>query len=146
MNNDLSIKEDIYSPSRSDDGTYVDKLPPNQKAFAGKYPGGVMCPCKGYHTTSRSKFKAHTRCNTHKVWLEDCAIEYKEPIKKIKDLEEIAKQQQKIIADYSNKIENLKVENAGVKYLEKKIKKLEKEIRKVKRKKKSKKYETIISV
>ena len=35
MNNDLSIKEDIYSPSRSDDGTYVDKLPPNQKAFAG---------------------------------------------------------------------------------------------------------------
>ena len=80
------------------------------------------------------------------MWLEDLSIEYKEPIKKIKDLEEIAKQQQKIIADYSNKIENLKVENAGVKYLEKKIRKLEKEIRKVKRKKKSKKYETIISV
>ena len=146
MNNDLSIKEDTYSPSRSDDGTYIDKLPLNQKAFAGKYPGGVICPCKGYQTTSRSKLKAHTRCNTHKVWLEDLAIEYKEPIKKIKDLEELTKQQQKIIATQGNKIENLKVENAGVKYLEKKIKKLEKEIRKLKRKKKNKKYETIIAV
>ena len=105
MNNDLSIKEDTYSPRINNDGTYFDKLPPNQKAFTGKYPGGVKCPCKGYQTTSRSKFKSHTICKTHKMWLEELAIKYKEPIKKIKDLEEIAKQQQKIIVNYSNIIE-----------------------------------------
>jgi len=40
------------------------------------------------------------------MWLEELAIKYKEPIKKIKDLEEIDKQQQKIIVNYSNIIEN----------------------------------------
>jgi len=54
-----------YVPGTENDGTYVDEIPTCA-------PDGIVCPCgsrKNYVYT-RTSFKVHIQCDTHRRWLQ----------------------------------------------------------------------------
>ncbi len=103
---DIALEPEIYCPSVDEQTNFVDKIP---QIVAP----GIRCPCgsrkdKVYET--RAQFTAHVKTGVHQKWLSDLNLNkvnlYSDNLKK----DEVIASQQKIIAEQSNKIAQLKHE------------------------------------
>ncbi len=99
-----------YSPKFNiNNGQYEDDTPPTSKAFKEKYKYGLVC-CNGNKFLTRTSFRAHTRTQIHKNWLESFSQSGdNDPVKKNLNLEKTVKTQQILIGHLENQLFNTRL-------------------------------------
>jgi hypothetical protein len=106
---DLAIEPDIYSPSISEAGNYVDKISPFKK--------GLRCPCgsrkdKIYDTVAM--FSAHCKTKCHQKWLETINLNKANHFAENISLHETIQNQRLIISQLEK---NLQTKSLTIDYL-----------------------------
>jgi hypothetical protein len=103
---DLIVESDIYVPSMSDTGEYIDKIP----SFAN-LKNGLRCPCgtrKDKTYDCAAYFTTHIKTQTHKKWLNDMNTNKKNYYTENVQLKETINNQKFIIARLEKDI-NVKI-------------------------------------
>ena len=101
----LITDSDDYSPSITDDGTYVDQVP----SFHGR-PQGFRCPCSNKSYTTRVLLAAHIRTVTHKRWIEGLNANRTNHFADLEKERQLVKEQKLIIAQMQREIARLEHE------------------------------------
>lgn len=89
----LVTESDIYGPSLSQDGAYIDHIP----SF-NNFPQGIRCPCTNNCYASRQSFSTHTKTQGHRRWLEALNANRANHFTELEQSRQIVRQQQLIIA------------------------------------------------
>lgn len=101
----LITDSDDYSPSITDDGTYVDQMP----SFHDK-PQGFRCPCSNKCYTTRVLLASHIRTVTHKRWVESLNANRTNHFADLEKERQLVKEQKIIIAQMQREITKLEHE------------------------------------
>ena len=101
---ELQTESDIYSPSISDNGNYVDKIP----SF-NNFKMGLRCPCgarkdKKYDT--HSIFYTHTKSKCHQNWINTLNLNKANYYIENEKLKETLHNQRLIIGKFEKDIQN----------------------------------------
>ena len=90
---ELVTESDTYSPSISNDGTYIDQIP-----SSSHFTQGIRCPCTQNCFASRPSFVSHTKTQSHKRWLESLNANRSNHLTELEQSRKLVRQQQLIIA------------------------------------------------
>jgi len=103
---DLIVEPDTYSPSISEQGNYIDKLPP---ASAITKKGGIRCPCgsrKDKVYESYAVFSTHVKSKCHQRWLIDLNLNKANYYATNIELQQTMANQRLIIARLEKELQN----------------------------------------
>jgi hypothetical protein len=99
---ELAVESDIYTPSISNEGNYIDIIPSFNNI---KY--GLICPCgsrKDKKYLTNSFFASHLKSKCHQNWLINLNLNRANHYIENKELVEILKNQRIIIGSMEKKI------------------------------------------
>lgn len=102
-NSDLVTEPDTYSPSISEDGKYIDVVPP----FSG-HTQGMKCPCNSRFFNTRQAFITHTKTIIHKRWLETHNANRLNYLQELEQAKQLIQQQRIIIAQLEREKNDLR--------------------------------------
>lgn len=99
---ELVAKPDLYSPSISDNGDYVDIIPSFNNLSTG-----IRCSCgtrKDHCYKNASEFKNHVKTKTHEKWLNNLNLNKANYYSENEKLKELVENQKLIIAKLEKKV------------------------------------------
>ena len=102
----LIVEPDLYTPGVSDEGNYVDHIPPGSH-----FQRGMRCPCSNAEKcySSRASFVSHTKTASHQRWLLHINSNRANYLKELEEARKLIDQQKRIIAQLEHEVSGLTV-------------------------------------